>query len=202
MWPIRVSTLFQSRYIAQLISVEAKERSGGFGSSDDKFSGNWRRDAPLPDTPSHNRDGGSRRRYEGLSGGAEAARDSVPDNNVNWRSSRPARAPEPDVPAVRRRGSGFSTPHEGDTSPADAEEKWSIGGKFKPSGPPPEGQSGGRFGQPRVGRGDMGPPPVPSAADEGVWRKPRPGLPGRNSTSRWFLLELSSCPCIHVVFSY
>lgn len=159
----------------------AKERSGGgFGhGDDDKFSGNWRRDGPLPDAPG--RDGGNRRRYEGL--GSEATRESVAEGNADWRSNRPARIlPEADVPPVRRRGSGFSTPsHEGgELSPADNDAKWTIGGKFKTGSPAAEGQSGGRFGSVR-GRGDMGPPPAPSVADESDWRRPKPA---RNSSSR------------------
>lgn len=68
-------------------------------------------------------------------------------------------------------------------SPADTDEKWSIGSKFRPSAPAGDNQSGGRFGSVR-GRGDMGPPLTPSVADESDWRKPRPG---RNSSSRMSL---------------
>ncbi|KAI5121217.1 hypothetical protein M0805_007226 [Coniferiporia weirii] len=167
---------FSSRAIRVNIAEPQKERSGGFGSADDdKFSGNWRRDGPLPDL--NPPQGGSRRRYEGIS--AEPNRESVAEGKSDWRSSRapPRSPPEAEVP--RRRGAGFAAlSHEGDVSPADAEEKWSIGSKFKPSsGPAPgsDSQPGSRFGSMR-GKGDMGPPSAPS--DEGVWRRP-----GQNSTS-------------------
>lgn len=108
------------------------------------------------------------------------------ENISDWRSSRgPPRFPaEPEVPGVRRKGSGFSTP-EGQPSAADMEEKWTIGGKFKPSAAAPEGAPGGRFGSMR-GKGDMGPPPTESAIDEpSDWRNAaRPRPVGRSSNSR------------------
>lgn len=179
MWQIHVNIKVIFRIPMLTCLLLAKERTGGgFGyGDDDKFSGNWRRDGPLPEAPG--RDGGSRRRYDGLA--SEANRESVSEGNENWRSNRPARTlPEADVPPVRRRGSGFSTPHEGESSPADAEDKWTIGSKFKAGPPAGEGQTGGRFGSTR-GKGDMGPPPAPSVADESDWRRPKPS---RNSSSR------------------
>ena len=167
-----------------LTGLKAKERTGAHGHADDeKFAGSWRREGPLPDLGRRERETSTRRRYEGL--GSEN-KDTVPDNNENWRSHRaPPRFPvEPEAPPIRRRGSGFSTPtQEGEASPADAEEKWAIGAKFKASHPPDE-RSGGRFGSMR-GRGDMGPPP--SVADEtSSWRKPRGagGSPSRELMGR------------------
>ncbi|KAH8117726.1 hypothetical protein DFH11DRAFT_1723761 [Phellopilus nigrolimitatus] len=162
------------------VNVAEPQRSGGFGSGDDdKFSGNWRRDGPLPDLTPQGRDGGSRRRFEGVS---EPPRDSASDNISDWRSSRPPSRFQPESEPVRRRGSGFSTPsHDGEASPADTEEKWTIGGRFKPSastGGGTDSQSGSRFGSLR-GRGDMGPPQT-TVGEENNWRG---GRPGRTSTS-------------------
>lgn len=156
----------------------AKERPGGGSFDDEKFSGNWRREGPLPDLPG--RDGGrdgSRRRYDGISN--SEARESASDNNSDWRSNRLARfAAEPENPPNKRRGSGFSTPTpEGDLSPADTEEKWVIGSKFKPA-QDSDSRPGSRFGSMR-GKSEMGPPP--SLPDEGDWRRPRPT---RQTTSR------------------
>ncbi|THH10308.1 hypothetical protein EW145_g1409 [Phellinidium pouzarii] len=172
---------FSSRAIRVNVAEPQKERSGFGSGDDDKFAGNWRRDGPLPDLGSQGRDGGSRRRYEGNS--TEPSRDSMSDGNTDWRSNRvPPRFPiEAEVPLVRRRGSGFSTPsHEGEASPADAEEKWSIGSKFKPTTGVATGtdsQPGSRFGSMRA-KGDMGPPQTPT--DDSDWRK---GRPARNSAS-------------------
>ena len=153
------------------ITVE-KERTGGFGSADDdKFSGNWRRDGPLPDTGRPERDGSNRRRFDGSSD------PSVADNTGDWRSHKaPPRFPQESSTehGPRRRGSGFSTPEQSQSA-ADLEETWTIGSRFKPSGQ--DSQPGSRFSSTRS-RGDMGPPPLP---DEGDWRKARPG---RTSTSR------------------
>lgn len=166
---------FHSRSIRVNVADPPKERERGRGfgqSDDDKFAGPWRRDGPLPDL---GRDSGNRRRYDGL---PSENREAVSDTNADWRSNRPPpRFPiETDAPPVRRRGSGFSTPtHEGEASPADAEEKWTIGGKFRPS-PSSDNQPGGRFGSVR-GRGDMGPPPP--VVDEGPWRR----KPAAGSTS-------------------
>ena len=165
----------------------AKERTGGPGGfqDDDKFSGNWRRDGPLPST-----DGGpsGRRKYDGLSSGMGQDGPASASETVNdWRSApRPSRAPSEAEHGPRRKGSGFSTP-DGQASPADMEDTWVIGAKFKPSHGHSDSASGGRFGSLR-NKGDMGPPPsnVPSVAEEGDWRssaRPRTSG-GRSSTSR------------------
>jgi len=91
----------------------------------------------------------------------------------------------------RPRRSGFPTPTAGPTSVADSEDKWQIGSKFKPSGPPSSpggidrgprpfgaGRGGGpRDGPPRDGPRD-GPGPRDASLDEpSDWRTgPRRGL--------------------------
>lgn len=122
------------------------------------------------------------------------ARDSVSDNVTDWRAANrgppPPRFPsDHDAPPVRRKGSGFASTESHAPGPADTEENWSIGSKFKPTtSPGSESQPGSRFGSLR-GRGDMGPPPAPSASDEIDWRKPRPA---RTSTSRMHFPLLNS----------
>jgi translation initiation factor 4B len=159
--------------------ILAKERSG-FGSSEDpKFSGEWRRQGPLPDLGSRD---SSRRRHDGPPADRQSAAPSVSDTSNDWRSNRPTRAPPPSESEAgpRRKGSGFVSEGAG---AADKEETWTIGGKFKPSEDDGPGRKFGSF----RGRGDMGPPSsVPdSPAEGGDWRSgPRPGLSSRNSTSR------------------
>lgn len=161
----------------------AKERSGFSGAGgfdDDKFSGNWRRDGPLPDLPTRD---GSRRRFDGPST-REPPPPAVSDNVGDWRSSRPpARAspssPPADLdPSFKRRGSGFRGQEAGSAGAADAEEVWTKGSRFVPSASVEESRS--RFSG--RGRGDMGPPrEPPPATDEGDWRR---SSASRNSTSR------------------
>lgn len=168
-------------YAHNAIAKERSGFSGGGGFDDEKFSGNWRREGPLTDLPS-SRDT-SRRRFDGPGSVREPPPTSVSDTASDWRSSRvPVRtAPaEPDVggPSLKRR-SGFrdNTPPSG---PADSEDTWTIGSKFKPSGPPDAPPTSGRFSRPR---GDMGPPrdTVNPPDDSGDWRR-RPV--SRSSTSR------------------
>ncbi|KAH8093701.1 hypothetical protein BXZ70DRAFT_948768 [Cristinia sonorae] len=188
----KTGSSLSGRTIRVSVAEPPKERSGFGGSGggdDDKFASNWRRDGPLPDLNS-SRDG-SRRRFDG-----PPSRDPPPstlaDNASDWRSSRPPprappSAPTEDVggPSFKRRGSGFKSP-EGPpppSGPADSEETWTIGSKFKPSAPAEGGSPGSRFGSLR-GRGDMGPPKeTPSPPDESPsdWRRPR--AISRNSTS-------------------
>jgi translation initiation factor 4B len=154
----------------------AKERAGFGGSEDPKFSGEWRRQGPLPDLDSRD---SSRRRNDGPpsdrpSGVSETSRD--------WRSNRPSRPPlAPESEAPRRKNSAFVGSEGGGA--ADREETWTIGGKFKPS---EDDGPGRKFGSNR-GRGDMGPPssiPPESPADND-WRSgPRAGLSSHSSTSR------------------
>ncbi|RPD60979.1 RNA-binding domain-containing protein [Lentinus tigrinus ALCF2SS1-7] len=173
------------RGIRVSVAEPQKERSGfgGGGFDDEKFAGNWRREGPLPDAPSSG--DGSRRRYEG--GPREPPPPSVSDNASDWRSSRaPARTSSQEYPesegGFRRRGPGPGPgpgPREpAPLGPADTDEVWVRGGKFRPSGPPESTErSGSRFGSLR--RGDMGPPPA--VAEESDWRRPR--TISRNSTS-------------------
>ncbi|EPQ54384.1 hypothetical protein GLOTRDRAFT_44499, partial [Gloeophyllum trabeum ATCC 11539] len=167
---------FAGRTIRVSVAEPPKER-GGFGAADDdaKFSGNWRREGPLPDAPG-SRDS-SRRRFEGPSGERPAsAYESVSD----WRSSRPARAPapEPEAPSFRRRGSGFLG---GEVHAPPSDEQWTIGSKFKPS---TDEVPTSKFGSVR-GRSEVNQSRETAASDEpSDWRssaKPRPVT--RNSSS-------------------
>ncbi|KAH9941361.1 hypothetical protein B0H21DRAFT_753305 [Amylocystis lapponica] len=165
------------RTIRVSVAEPPKERSGFGGGFDDdaKFSGNWRRDGPLPDLAS-SREGSHRRDGPPPS--------SMSDNASDWRSSRvPSRSStatpldsDPGAPSFKRRGSGF---REGGPPPgaADTEETWQIGSKFKPSVPPSEAP-GSRFGSMR---GRDVPPARDTLADEGEWRRPQ--AISRNSTS-------------------
>lgn len=160
------------------MNIPAKERAGFGGYEDPKFSGEWRRQGPLPDLGSRD---SSRRRYDGPPTDRQSAPTSVSDNASDWRSNRPSRPAPPEAEATaKRKNSGFGSESGG---AADREETWTIGGKFKPS----EDEGPGRkFGTYR-GRGDMGPPssvPPDSPADND-WRSgPRPGISSHSSTSR------------------
>ncbi|KAF8274833.1 hypothetical protein EI94DRAFT_1768639 [Lactarius quietus] len=161
------------RTVRVSVAEPPKERLGGGSFEDPKFSGEWRRQGPLPDRDS------SRRRYDGPPADRSAAAPiSVSETSSDWRSNRPVRPPPPLEPegASRRKNSNFAT-----DSAADKEETWTIGGKFKPS--EDEG-TGRKFGSFR--RGDMPPPsgPPDSPADND-WRSgPRAGISSRSSTSR------------------
>ena len=142
------------------------------------------REGPLPDLPS--RGDGPRRRFDGPPGAPrEPAPPSVSDTASDWRSSRaPARtstqSSQESEGSFRRRGPPSREPAP--LGPADLEETWAKGAKFRPSGPTessdrPE-RPGSRFGSLR--RNDLsGPPSVPEESD---WRRPR--TISRNSTSR------------------
>lgn len=150
-----------------LTYFSAKERSFGHPASEDsaKFDSPWRREGPLPDLPS-TRDP-TRRKFEGASERVAGASETVND----WRSSRPARFTEPEVP--KRKGSGFLS---GESS-ADKEEVWTIGSKFKPS---TEEAPGSRFGSLRVK-----PDVAPSPTGEGDWRSSARSRPAaRSNVSR------------------
>ncbi|CAL1715712.1 unnamed protein product [Somion occarium] len=160
------------RNIRVSVAEPPKERSGfgaGGGFDDEKFAGNWRRDGPLPDLPSRGESGGPRGRFEGPPS-REPPPHAVADTISDWRSSRaPARGPPPEEgPSFKRRGSGFRGSDAGPVGAADSEETWSIGSKFKPSGPPEERSPGSRFGSLRGGP----PRETPSPPDEDTWRRP------------------------------
>ncbi|KAJ6612237.1 hypothetical protein B0H10DRAFT_2052776 [Mycena sp. CBHHK59/15] len=160
---------FSGRTIRVSVAEPPKERSGFGGFEDDsKFDNPWRRDGPLP--PSSNSRDSSRRRFDGPPTG-DRALPALSEGPSDWRSSRPARtAPlETDGPSYKRKGSGFTTP-EGQPSPADREEVWAIGSKFKPAGTDDAG-SGSKFGSMR-GR-----------TEEADWRSARPKPVSRGSVS-------------------
>lgn len=163
------------RTVRVSVAEPPKERAGFGGFEDPKFSGEWRRQGPLPDLGSRD---SSRRRYDGPPGDRPS---TVSDTSRDWRSNRPSRpAPAPESEAPRRKNSGFVGTEGGGA--ADREETWTIGGKFKPS---EDDGPGRKFGSHR-GRGDMGPPssvPPESPADND-WRSgPRPGISSHSSTS-------------------
>ncbi|OCH94894.1 hypothetical protein OBBRIDRAFT_788892 [Obba rivulosa] len=171
------------RSVRVSVAEPPKERSGfgGGGFDDDsKFAGPWRRDGPLPDLPSRD---APQRRFDGPPGAREPPPSSVSDNISDWRSAQPARRTttmspsESEGPSFKRRGPG---PRDDDRSlgPADTEDRWTIGSKFKPSAAEPPAS---RFGGAKA-RGDMGPPKdASSAPEEDNWR--RAGPLSRNSTS-------------------
>jgi translation initiation factor 4B len=164
------------------MNISAKERAGFGGFEDPKFSGEWRRQGPLPDLGSRD---SSRRRFDG----PPTDRQSAPPNaaaetSSDWRSSRPSRAaPPPESEAgARRKNSAFGSESGG---AADKEETWTIGGKFKPTSED-EGGPGRKLGSYKA-RGDMGPPssvPPDSPADTDWRTGPRPVISSRSSTSR------------------
>ena len=153
----------------------AKERAGfgGAGPEDDsKFSGNWRREGPLPSFgDSHE---SSRRRFDSQPG-ERPPPSGVSDEASDWRSSRPlSKVAESEAPSARRRGSGFSIT-EGQAGAADREEHWTLGSRFKPSAPEESvhGKLGSVKGKPESIH-------ARDAPDEGDWRAPR-RAPGGSS---------------------
>jgi len=158
--------------------ILAKERAGFGGFEDPKFSGEWRRQGPLPDLGSRD---SSRRRYDGPPADRQAPPTSASDTSGDWRSNRPSRpAPPPESEGTPRRKT--STLASESVGAADKEETWAIGSKFKPSEDEGTGRKFGTF----RGRGDMGPPSsAPEPLADNDWRSgPRPGISSRNSTSR------------------
>ncbi|KAJ6570289.1 hypothetical protein DFH09DRAFT_1033507 [Mycena vulgaris] len=159
---------FSGRTIRVSVAEPPKER-GAFGGFEDeaKFDNPWRRDGPLP--PSSDSRDSSRRRFDGPSTG-DRTLPSLSEGPSDWRSSgRPVRAAplDTDAPSFKRKASGFTTP-DGQPSPADREEVWSIGSKFKPAPQASEDGGSSRFGSIR-GRSDMGPPKEP-VVEESDWR--------------------------------
>ncbi|KAF9223582.1 hypothetical protein BS17DRAFT_780855 [Gyrodon lividus] len=132
----RTGSSLSGRTIRVSVAEPPKEKpgfGGPVGEEDSKFSGNWRREAPLPSFGDSRES--SRRRFDGPLGERAPPPPSASDGANDWRSLRPvAKLPEPEAPPPRRRGSGFSTP-EGQISVADKEEHWSMGSRFKPEEP-------------------------------------------------------------------
>ncbi|KAF8581062.1 RNA-binding domain-containing protein [Ramaria rubella] len=199
-------TSLSHRTVRVNVAEPPKERDRGFSSGgfdDDKFSGNWRRDGPLPASEPPPR-GGSRggagfgfrdgaatgdddgpRRGARFTPGMDADRERErPEMNSDWRGSRTSMPPPPEREG--RRGFGVLE----SSGAADAEETWSKGSKFRPS---PSGSDSGsvgrKFGTGFAERSGGGPPsgaatPVP---DEGDWRtrgKPAFGSQRQNSFER------------------
>ncbi|KAI0636185.1 hypothetical protein C8Q77DRAFT_1102013 [Trametes polyzona] len=166
-------TSLAGRSVRVSVAEPPKERSGFGGSGafedDPKFANDWRRSGPLPDLPERD---GSRRRFDGPREPREPPASSVSDNISDWRSSRPAaRAPPPESEFKRRGPPSREPPPVG---PADTEDTWHIGSRFKPSASSEGERPGSRFGSLRDA-------PPPSVADESDWRRPR--TISRNSTS-------------------
>ncbi|KIJ23453.1 hypothetical protein M422DRAFT_39603, partial [Sphaerobolus stellatus SS14] len=173
---------------------------GGGGFDDEKFSGPWRRDGPLPASAAPERRGagfgfkdragpadeeGARRgnRFQPVEERAELGSD--------WRAS--VRGPLP--PLERERGGdreqrepkrGFGSNFES-SGAADAEDTWAKGAKFKPAAPAETGSIGRRFGggfERQGGAPGSGPGSgsvTPSVADESDWRSARPARPAARS---------------------
>ncbi|KAF8802416.1 hypothetical protein BYT27DRAFT_7196601 [Phlegmacium glaucopus] len=158
---LKTGSNFSGRTIRVSVAEPPKERSGFGGTTSEdsaKFDNPWRRDGPLPDLP-HSRDT-SRRRFDTSSNDRPLS--TLSEGPEDWRSSRPPRVNESDAPPFKRKGSG--TP-ETQVSPADKEEVWTIGSKFKPAPNGLNEELPSKFGSLRT-KGDMGPP----KDDESDWR--------------------------------
>ncbi|KAI5988890.1 hypothetical protein EDC04DRAFT_3128313 [Pisolithus marmoratus] len=171
----RTGANLSGRTVRVSVAEPPKERPGFVGGEDDaKFSGNWRREAPLP--ASGGARDSSRRRFDGPAGERMPPPPSVSDEANDWRSSRSlTKVPELAAPLSSRRGSGLSTP-DGQPSPADRDEHWSMGSKFRSSTPdevPPS-----RFGSLR-GRHES----LQGKDDEGDWRSGRARTQGSPTIS-------------------
>jgi len=163
---LKTGSNFSGRTIRVSVAEPPKERSGfgGLSSEDNaKFDNPWRRDGPLPDVP-HSRDT-SRRRFDAPSNDRPLS--SLSESPEDWRSSRLSRVTESEAPPFKRKGSGLLTP-ENQAGPADKEENWSIGSKFKPAPNGSNEELPSKFTSHRA-KGDMG-PPKESAVDESDWR--------------------------------
>jgi hypothetical protein len=159
-------------YLVSLLHLLAKERIGYSAPSDDsKFDNPWRREGPLPARDS------SRRRSDAPPGERPPAK--LADDTSDWRSNRPNRALESEVPPFKRKGFVSS---DGQVNSADKEDTWLIGSKFRPSTDGSHDEALGRFGSARA-RGDMGPPKeTPSVEPD--WRTSTRPRPARGSISR------------------
>lgn len=153
----------------------AKERSGFSGPAEDhsKFDNPWRRDGPLPPRDS------SRRRYDMPA--ADRHPSSVADETNDWRSGRPSRASESEVPPFKRKGSGLLS-FDTQVSPAEKEDVWAIGSKFRPSISSSNDDTSNKFGSVR-GRNDVA-PAKDSPNQEPDWRSAARSRPTKSSVSR------------------
>ncbi|GJJ08663.1 hypothetical protein Clacol_002882 [Clathrus columnatus] len=178
------------RTIRVNVAEPPKERErGGFAGrdtlEDEKFSGNWRRDGPLPSFDTGPRRGsGFRSRDVGEDEGPKrggkfqpSQENERPELNEDWRGS--ARGPLPPLERERDRRGG---PNFESTNAADAEEVWTKGSKFRPNTSSETGSIGKKSG---VGF-DRG---VTTPADEGDWRsRSRPAGKSREYDMLWLRL--------------
>ncbi|KAH0833155.1 hypothetical protein J3R83DRAFT_12181 [Lanmaoa asiatica] len=174
----RTGTSLSGRTIRVSVAEPPKEKpgfSGAVSEEDSKFSGNWRREGPLPSFADSRES--SRRRFDGQPGERPPpSLPSVSDEASDWRSSRPlSKVLEPEAPSARRKGSGFSNT-EGQTGAADKEEHWIIGSRFKPSAP--EESAHGKFSSVK---GKYESIQARDTPDEGDWRTRK--TPGGTSPS-------------------
>ncbi|KDQ13467.1 hypothetical protein BOTBODRAFT_33485 [Botryobasidium botryosum FD-172 SS1] len=152
------------------VSVAEPQRGG----DDDKFSGNWRRDGPLPSAPP-SRFGDRPSGPGGPRGGPmEGADPGVAETSSDWRSNRPTRPPPPPerggdrMGPSSRGGSGFGAVHAPDT-----EEPWSIGSKFKPS-PSPASEGGEKRGMFGARKSELGRDASVPRDEPSDWRRRDP----------------------------
>ncbi|CAG7851942.1 SubName: Full=Uncharacterized protein {ECO:0000313/EMBL:CCA66644.1} [Serendipita indica DSM 11827] len=183
----------------------AEDRRGGFGGSRgfDRSGGNR-----FGDSGEGDKDRGERMGFGSKFQSREPAPPSIAEETSDWRSTMKAPAPPPQqdrgsrmgdhfgADGARRRGSGAGGPRGYDSpklGPADLEEKWTIGSRFKPSQPSPE-REGGAPSFTRKFSNATRPEPQPDASDEVQdWRSaprkivsgpPPSGPPGRGSMDR------------------
>ncbi|KAI6129923.1 hypothetical protein EV401DRAFT_721058 [Pisolithus croceorrhizus] len=173
----RTGANLSGRTVRVSVAEPPKERSAfGGGEDDAKFSGSWRREAPVPASGARD---SARRHFDGPTGDRMPPPPSVSDEANDWRSSRSlAKVAELDAPRSSRKGSGMSIP-DSQLSSADKEEHWSMGSKFRPS--LSDEAPSGRFGSLRsrnesLHAKDGGP-------DEGGWRGGRARAQGGTSPS-------------------
>jgi translation initiation factor 4B len=168
-------TGFRQTLVLLISHCPAKERTFSHATPEDnsKFDNPWRREGPLPDLP-QSRDA-PRRKFEG----APERLPSLSETANDWRSQRPPKASEPEMP--KRKGSGFLNT---ESSAADKEDVWVIGSKYKPSAN--EEGLGSKFGSARS-KSEA----TPSAADEGDWRSSVRPRPPRNNVSRAQAIHIS-----------
>jgi translation initiation factor 4B len=161
-------TSFRQTLVVLITYCPAKERTFGHATSEDsaKFDNPWRREGPLPDPP-QSRDA-PRRKFEG----APERLSSLSETANDWRSQRPLKTSEPDIP--KRKGSGFPSAEGSATGKEDA---WAIGSKFKPSAN--EDGPGSKFGSTRSKN-----EAASAAADDGDWRSAARSRPTRTNVSR------------------
>jgi len=106
---------------------------------------------------------------------------SVADETNDWRSGRPPRASESEVPSFKRKGSGLLS-SDTHASPAEKEDAWAIGSKFRPSIASSNDDTSNKLGSVR-GRNDVA-PAKDSPIHETDWRSAARSRPTQSSVSR------------------